>query len=243
MGIANQLRAADDGFKIVASYAELKPKPIVIGESDPEGCAACQGEQMGYRNGTMYSSYTAAIFPRLLELARQRGVKLASGGIDLPVLNVFRLFSRMGGQQLAVTSDGAVSLDDMKKNGVRGQPDVSALASLDINKLAVLVWYYHDDDLPGPDAAIDLALNGLPLKNGEATLTQFRIDADHSNSYAAWQRMGSPQIPSAAQYAEIEKAGQLAQLGQPETVRVNDGRAEVKFNLPRQGVSLLILNW
>jgi len=27
--------------------------PIVIGESDPEGCAACQGPQPAYRNGTM----------------------------------------------------------------------------------------------------------------------------------------------------------------------------------------------
>ena len=41
----------DDGFRIVASYPELKGKPIVIGESDPEGCAACQGPQLAYRNG------------------------------------------------------------------------------------------------------------------------------------------------------------------------------------------------
>ena len=60
MGIAKQLRTIDDGFRIVASYPELKQTPIVIGESDPEGCAACQGRNLGYRNGTMYSSYTAA---------------------------------------------------------------------------------------------------------------------------------------------------------------------------------------
>ena len=61
----------DDGFRIVASYPELKDKPIVIGESDPEGCAACQGPQLGYRNGTMYSSYTAASFARKHDLADQ----------------------------------------------------------------------------------------------------------------------------------------------------------------------------
>ena len=37
MGIANQLRTIDDGFRLVASFTELKDKPIVIGESDPEG--------------------------------------------------------------------------------------------------------------------------------------------------------------------------------------------------------------
>jgi xylan 1,4-beta-xylosidase len=46
MGIANQLRTIDAGFQIVASYPELKGKPIVIGESDPDGCAACQGRSL-----------------------------------------------------------------------------------------------------------------------------------------------------------------------------------------------------
>src|SRR6185369_11373481 len=64
MGIANQLRTIDGAMAVIASFPELKTKPIVIGESDPEGCAACQGPQLGYRNGTMYSSYTAASFAR-----------------------------------------------------------------------------------------------------------------------------------------------------------------------------------
>ena len=162
----------------------MKDKPIVIGESDPDGCAACQGPQLGYRNTTMYSSYTAASFARKHELAARHGVNLegaltwafefedqpffagfrvlASNGIDLPVLNVFRMFSKMGGQRLAAESDGAVPLDDMLKDGVRAKPDVAALASLDGKKLCVLVWHYHDDDVPGPDAAVELSLTGLP---------------------------------------------------------------------------------
>ena len=46
--------------------------------------------------------------------------------------------------------------------------------------------------MPGPDAAVDLKLDGLPSANGTATLTQYLIDADHSNSYETWKRMGSP---------------------------------------------------
>ena len=41
MGIENQLARSRQGFEIIASFPELKGKPIVIGESDPEGCAAC----------------------------------------------------------------------------------------------------------------------------------------------------------------------------------------------------------
>jgi hypothetical protein len=54
---------------MIAARPALAGKPIVIGESDPEGCAACQGPRFGYRNGTMYSSYTAASFARKHELA------------------------------------------------------------------------------------------------------------------------------------------------------------------------------
>jgi xylan 1,4-beta-xylosidase len=67
MGISNQLRAISNGFSIVSSFPELKDTPIVIGESDPEGCAACSvatSPQNGYRNGTMYPSYTAAQIAR-----------------------------------------------------------------------------------------------------------------------------------------------------------------------------------
>ena len=55
----------------------MKGKPIIIGESDPDGCAACPlavYPQNGYRNGTLYASYTAASFARKYALAEQHGV-------------------------------------------------------------------------------------------------------------------------------------------------------------------------
>jgi xylan 1,4-beta-xylosidase len=126
---------------------------------------------------------------------------------------------------------------------VRGHPDVSALASLDKNKLAVLVWHYHDDDVPGPDAQVDLALDNFPFADGDAKMTRYGIDADHSNSYEAWLRMGSPQPLSDKQFSELESAGQLAMLDQPESLRVENGSATVKFNLPRQAVTLIVVDW
>jgi len=262
MGMASQLRDINAAFAVVAGFPELKDKPIVIGESDPDGCAACQGPQLGYRNTTMYSSYTAASFAREYDLMDRQGVNLegvltwafefedqpwfagfralASNGIDLPVLNVFRMFGKMNGQRLRVDSDGAVSLDELLKGGVRGRPDVSALASLDANQLFVFVWHYHDDDLPGPDAEVELALNGLPWPDGEARLQHFRIDAGHSNAFAEWQRIGSPSQPSPEQYAQLEKAGQLTSLGVPQRVRFESGGTTVRFKLPRQAVSLLV---
>ncbi len=265
MGMAAQLRTIEEGVRLVASYPELKEKPIIIGECDPEGCAACQGPQLAYRNGTMYSSYTAASFARIYELAVKHRVNLegaltwafefedqpyfagfrslASNGIDKPVLNVFRMFSKMAGQRLAAESDGAVPLDEIVRSGVREQADVAAMACLDGNSLAVLVWHYHDNDVPGPEAEIELALRSFPFANGKARLEHFRIDEEHSNAFEAWKQMGSPQQPTSEQYARLEKAARLATLGAPENVAVNNREATLRFKLPRQAVSLLMLTW
>lgn len=265
LGIANQLRNLDSAFKIIASFPELKNKPIIIGESDPDGCAACQGDQLGYRNGSIYASYTAASIAREFQLADRHGVNLegtltwafefegqplfagfralASGGVDLPVLNVFRMLSKMSGQRLTVESDGAVPLDAMLKDGVRARPDVSALASLDRNRLYVLVWHYHDDDLPGADADVKLSLEGLPSNVHKVRFEQFRIDARCSNAFTAWKSMGSPLQPTAEQYAQIEKAGQLMKLESPVNLRMADGQTILHLRLPRQSVSLLVVGW
>ena len=266
MGIADQLRAIDDGFRIVASFPELKNTPIVIGESDPEGCAACQGSAYGYRNGTVYSSYTAASFTRKHDLAERYGVnltgaltwaftfedqpcfagfrQLASCGLALPVLNVFRMFSQMSGQRVAAESDAAVPLETILRRGVREKPDVGALASLDENKLCVMIWHYHDDDVTGADAAVELALAGLSSKKTVLGLTHYRIDENHSNAYAEWKRMGSPIAPDERQYMRLQEASRLATLADaPATLRVNEGRATLNFTLPRQAVSLLVFKW
>jgi xylan 1,4-beta-xylosidase len=265
MGIANQLRDINSGFGIIASFPELKNTPIVIGESDPDTCAACQDKRYGYRNNPIYASYTAECIAREFELARRYGVNLegaltwafefedqppfagfrtlASDGIDLPVLNVFRMFSRMGGQQLAVESDAAVPLDAILKNGVRDRPDVSSLASLESSRLCVLVWHYHDDNVPGPAADVELALEGLPTQMTKVRIWHFRIDADHSNAFTVWQQMGSPLQPTAEQFAQLEKAGQLAELKPPQNTRVKNGQMVLKFDLPREAVSLLVVEW
>ncbi len=263
MGIANQLRAVDSGFAMIARTPALKTKPIVIGEADPDGCAACQGPQLGYRNTTMYSSYTAAAFAGERDLAARHGVNLdaaltwafefenqpffsgqrtmANNGIDLPVFNVFRMFSKMDGNRVEARSSAEIPLDDLMRNGVHGAPDVAALASAGPKKLTVMIWYYHDDDLPGPEAAIELTLDHLPIADGAATLTHYRIDNEHSNSFEEWKRMGSPTAPSDAQYARLLQSGQLGELGEPEKIQVENGRATIRFKLPRQAVSLLVL--
>jgi xylan 1,4-beta-xylosidase len=266
MGIAHQLRTIDEAFALIASYPELRGKPVILGESDPDGCAACQGPQLGYRNGTMYASYTAASFARKYALADRHGVNLegavtwafefedqplfagfrvlATGGIDLPVLNVFRMLSRMGGERVRAVSSAEVPLETILTEGVRGAtPDVAALAAREEGRLTVLAWHYHDDDLPGPDADVEMTVNGLPLPSGPARVTHYRIDGAHSNAFTAWKGIGSPPSPTPEQYARLEQAGRLARLTDTLTAAsIAKGRTTLRFPLPRQAVSLIVLD-
>jgi xylan 1,4-beta-xylosidase len=266
MNVGNQLRAIANGFTIVSSFPELTRVPIVIGESDPEGCAACPvrtNPSNAYRNGTMFSSYTAEQLARTYELAERHGVHLlgavswafefesqpyfdgfrdlSTNGIAKPVLNVFRMLGLMTGGRVAVESSGALTLADVRDRSVRGAPDISALATSDARSVSILVWNYHDDDLPAPDARVALTIEGPP--DGRATLTHYRVDTSHSNAYTVWKAMGSPQSPTAAQRDALLKAGQLQMIGAPERVLIANRRVAVPFSLPRQGVSLLRLVW
>jgi xylan 1,4-beta-xylosidase len=153
------------------------------------------------------------------------------------------MFSRMEARRVAAESSAQVPLDTMLTGGVRGAPDVAALASAGPGRLTVMVWHYHDDDVPGPDADVELAVAGLPDGAGQARLTHWRVDEHHSNAYALWKRMGSPIAPDRRQYSDMQAAARLARLDAPETVSVEGGIATLRFTLPRQAVSLVTIDW
>jgi xylan 1,4-beta-xylosidase len=267
MDIGVQLRAMERGMRIVASYPEWKNTPIIFGESDPEGCAACKGPANGYRNGPLYGVSVAEATMRAYELAQKYGVhlegavtwafemedqppfagfrELATNGIDKPVLNVFRMMGMLNGNWLQTESTGAISLDDIVQNSVTGSPDVNAVATIgegsDGHQLSVLLWNYHDDDLPAKEAAIQLRIDGLPA--GSVTASEYSMDATHSNAYAAWQTMGSPEHLSSDQQKQLEAIGALEESAAPHALSVADGATQLSLLLPRQGVALVRITW
>src|SRR5215469_1432169 len=144
MGINRQLEAVKKGFEIVASFPEWRKTPIILGESDPEGCAACSAKdhpQNQYRNGPLYGTYTVEVLRNILELAGKDHVnfmgavpwafefedqppfagfrELATNGVDKPVLNAFRMLGLLGGERLNVTSSAALHSEDIVNAGVR----------------------------------------------------------------------------------------------------------------------------
>ena len=268
MGLARQLAAIEQGFQMVASFPEWRRTPIILGESDPEGCAACSARnnpQNSYRNGSLYAAYTAETLNNILFLASRERINfmgavtwafefedqpyfegfrtLATNGVDKPVLNAFRMLGLLGTERVSATSSGALRSEDVDRNGVRRQPDISAIATRKEHEVEVLIWNYHDDDLPAVAAPIDLVVGGLPTKAGHGLLEHFRIDFRHSNAFTVWKEMGSPQSPTEEQYAQLQHAGQLQLLTSPAWVPVAQGAAHLQFTLPRQGLSLIRMTW
>ena len=268
MGISAQLQAVERGFKIVGESPRWRNTPIILGEWDPEGCAACSAEknpQNGYRNGPLYAVYTAEALSQTLALADREHVKLegivtwafefedqppfagfrelATNGIDKPVFNAFRMFGLLGHDRVEVENPAALTTEQLVAEGVRRNPDIQAIATRGDHEIQVLLWNYHDDDLPAGSVVVDLAIDALPKETQRALVTHFRVDATHSNAFAAWKVMGSPQAPTPDQFKQLELSGQLQLLTSPGWVGVDRGAIRFNLELPRQALSLITFHW
>ena len=113
------------GFESWHLFRNGGARQIILGESDPEGCAACSARnnpQNSYRNGPLYAAYTAETLNDILFLAGREHINvmgavtwafefedqpyfegyrtLATNGVDKPVLNAFRIFGLLGNNEL-----------------------------------------------------------------------------------------------------------------------------------------------
>ena len=105
----------------------------------------------------------------------------------------------------------------------------------------MLLWNYHDLDVQGAGSPAVLNIKGIPAER--ASLTEYRIDNQHSNSYEVWKKMGSPQNPTVDQIATLEKAGALETLSDPVEIEIINTAATVRMQLPRQAVSLVKIRY
>ena len=268
MGISRQLASIEEGLRIVKSFPEWRDTPVILGESDPEGCAACSARntpQNGYRNAALYAASVAEALNATYLLAEREHVRvtgavtwafefegqpyfegfreLATNGLGKPVLNAFRMFGLLGSERLKVSSSAALPLEQIVSAGVREQPDIRAIAARNNQAVQILLWNYHDEDVDVPAAQVELRIEGIPETAKVGLVEHFRIDHNHSNSFTAWKEMGSPQSPSAEQYESLGRAGQLQLLTSPEWKKIERGGLKLQFALPRQGLSLLRISW
>jgi len=256
------------GYDILSKYPGLAKLECVLSEIDPDGWAAggaWDNANLNFRNTEYYSSYVACTFDKLTKWSVAKGWDLkflswafmfvaercfegtrafSTQGIDKAILNLFRMYAKMGTQQIAFESTAAkdpLQYTDMW--GFEEGSDVSGFAALNGAKsLEVLLYNHHDDWDRKDEVEVEVEVENLPFNGDGLTLQHYRVDATHSNAYAEWVRQGKPMYPAPGQYAAIKARDGLELVEPPQKVLLMDGKVKLSFRLPVHGISLLVLS-
>ena len=263
MDLGANLRSNQRGFEIISGFEQYRNTPIIIGECDPEGMAALSSSVQpanDYRNGSYYAVYEVAMMKHTLDLADKAGVNLkgvltwafmfegkqyfegfrtlSTNGIGKPVLNGFKMLGRLEGKRVPLSSSGSLGAEKIIAEKVRKAPDIDGLATAGENKVQVVLWNYHDDIMDAEPNEVQLEIK-LPPDITKVSVTHYRIDKTHSNSYTKWLSLGSPQKPNEEQLAALKKTAELEILEPTKNYNVDKGILSLTFNLPRHSVSLV----
>ena len=124
---------------------------------------------------------------------------IAPGGIKKPSYYSFELFHKLGTTRIANPADDVI---------VTRREDGSVVLA---------VWNLSPPAQHGTARTFDLALTGRKVSKHAK---MWRIDADHSNTLAAYERMGKPTYPTEKQ---VEQLNQESALAASESLEIKGG--------------------
>lgn len=136
---------------------------------------------------------------------------LAEDGIPKPAFNAFKLLHRLGNKRIDLDSDSAL------------------LTRRSDGSLVMAVWNYAPPEQVGAAKTVTLQF-GAGFKRALIS----RVDPEHGDVHALYQKMGAPRFPTVAQIEQLKKA---AELGAPESRVLNHG--ELALTLPSYGLALV----
>ncbi len=160
-------------------------------------------------------------------LSRGGGWRALSVALDdsiapFPILNAYLLLSKMGSEQVALEVTG---------EGTGG------LATRSSSTDAQILLYRT-----GGAGEISLSIDvELPADLHQITLTEYRMDEEHGNVSAAWEKMGSPKNPNAGQIQELQESARLKPLRGSAKVPIKNGHLSVNLSMKPDSLLLLVL--
>jgi xylan 1,4-beta-xylosidase len=137
---------------------------------------------------------------------------LAEDGIPKPAFAAFELLHRLGEERIAVDSDAA--LLTRRKDG----------------SLAIAIWNYASPGMSGEPKTVTLRFKGAKLQQASIS----RVDREHGDVQAAYEKMGAPSFPTQAQITALRNA---AELPAAEVRDLQNG--ELTLTLPAQGLAVI----
>jgi len=139
---------------------------------------------------------------------------IAAGGIPKPAYNAFKLLHQLGDQRIALDSESAL------------------LTRRNDGTLVIAVWNYAPPGEPGSPKTVT-----LQLKNTKAHRASIsRVDSDHGDFHAAYDKMGSPRYPTQAQIEDLRRA---TNLPASEDRKLKDN--QLTLTLPAHGLAVIDL--
>jgi len=160
---------------------------------------------------------------------------LTVGNLRKPRFRALELLDRLADTRLPVhaTGDGADSM-------------VESLATRDdAGGLAVLVWNGTLDQAKAGGSAdlgraVSVRVEGATA--GRYALRHHRVDQDHGDLAALWQRIGADRDwPDEAQWRQLSEADTLAEVGGGRVLEAVDGVVCLEVDVPMPGFALLEL--
>jgi xylan 1,4-beta-xylosidase len=244
-------------------YGDLE---CVMSEVDPDGYAAggrFDNPTFNFRNTEYYPSYVASTYKNLDDLSRELKIDLrplawafmfegercfegtrtfTTQGIDKAVMNLFKLYAKLGTQMVELSSSGAKDPELYKDNWGTGEgAEINGWATVSGDRSLETLIYCHEDTWAEDGVyPVEFAAENLPF-TGPCKITHYRIDKEHSNAYAEWARQGRPNWPAGGQYEAIKARSGLELLEPVKTVVPLDGKVKLTFELPVKSVSLVII--
>lgn len=138
---------------------------------------------------------------------------IAEDDLPKPAFNAFLLLHDLGDRRITIDSKSALATRNENGN------------------LIIAAWNLFLPEERGEPKQVTLDFKGL---KSNARILISRLDSRHGSLLDAYDAMGSPPYPTAAQIAQLRQA---AKLPAPEAARLQDGK--ITLTLPPQGLALV----
>ncbi len=156
--------------------------------------------------------------------------------IKKPVFNAFGMLEKLGDTRIGLHGGSgmrSLSSPDFSRR-------VDGLATLTRDRsMEVLLWNFDEDPDATGEAEIELSVKNPAFSMRRAKIFLYRIDNQHSNAYAAWCELGSPQDPSPEQLEVIRGRESLEMVESPKSIEIGQNGFRKRFRLPMHGAMLL----
>ena len=261
--LLNQVRIGAE-IIIECGYKDLE---CVLSEADPDGWAAggrFDNPAFQFRNTEYYASYVASAYKNIFDMALELGMDIrpmawafmfegercfegtrtfSTQGIEKPVFNTFRLYSKLGSQLVELKSASAKNPEKFKDFwGTVEGAEIDGWATLTGTVSMEILLYCHEDTWEnGSIYPVELIAENLPFP-GPYKITHYRIDRDHSNACTEWEHQGCPDWPRDSQYDAIKARANLELLEPVHVIPVLDGKLKLNFDMPVKSVSLIVVD-